>query len=68
MTDEPSILLTGGAGFVGRYLAPALAASFPNHRRVILCLEGGAGLPQGWQCERGGHNGRGRGARHRCAA
>ena len=52
MADQPSILLTGGAGFVGRYLAPALAASFPNHRRAMLCLEGGAGLPQGWQCEK----------------
>jgi GDP-4-dehydro-6-deoxy-D-mannose reductase len=30
------ILLTGGAGFVGSYLAPLLAAAYPNARRFML--------------------------------
>ena len=30
------ILLTGGAGFVGAYLAPALVAAFPDAERLLL--------------------------------
>ncbi len=37
------ILLTGGAGFVGSHLAPALAADFPNAQRVLLTLRGACG-------------------------
>jgi GDP-4-dehydro-6-deoxy-D-mannose reductase len=32
------ILLTGGAGFVGSYLAPLLAADYPQARRALLTL------------------------------
>ena len=32
------ILLTGGAGFVGSYLAPLLAADYPRARRALLTL------------------------------
>lgn len=36
MLHVSCVLLTGGTGFVGRRLAPSLAARFPGHRRVIL--------------------------------
>jgi GDP-4-dehydro-6-deoxy-D-mannose reductase len=34
------ILLTGGAGFVGSHLAPALAEDFPGAARALLTLRG----------------------------
>jgi len=34
------ILLTGGAGFVGSYLAPLLAADYPEAQRAVLTLSG----------------------------
>lgn len=36
MVPAPCILLTGGTGFVGRYLAPRLTELFPEHRRLML--------------------------------
>ena len=39
-----TILVTGAAGFVGRYLLPALAAFFPNDRIVGTGHQGDAGL------------------------
>jgi GDP-4-dehydro-6-deoxy-D-mannose reductase len=39
-----TILVTGAAGFVGRYLMPALAAAFPNDRIVGTGHQGDAGL------------------------
>jgi GDP-4-dehydro-6-deoxy-D-mannose reductase len=43
MARYDRILMTGGAGFVGSHLAPALAADYPNARRAILTLPGGDG-------------------------
>jgi GDP-4-dehydro-6-deoxy-D-mannose reductase len=37
------ILLTGGAGFVGSHLAPALAADYPRAEHVMLTLKGSGG-------------------------
>lgn len=48
MPDAPALLLVGGTGFVGGYLAPALAAAFPAHRRVLLSRGGGESVPLGW--------------------
>jgi GDP-4-dehydro-6-deoxy-D-mannose reductase len=36
MSEPPSLILTGGTGFVGGYLAPRLAADFPHYRRVMV--------------------------------
>jgi GDP-4-dehydro-6-deoxy-D-mannose reductase len=37
-----SILLTGGAGFVGRYLREALARAYPSARRIVMLRPGEA--------------------------
>jgi len=42
------ILLTGGNGFVGGYLAPALFAAFPAAEGLLLRRPGTAGCPAGW--------------------
>lgn len=49
MTDTPALLLLGGTGFVGGYLAPALAAAYPGHRRVLLTRAGDEAVPHGWE-------------------
>lgn len=46
-TAYKRILLTGGTGFVGRHLAPALAAAFPDAERLILARE--AAAIAGWR-------------------
>ena len=43
------ILLTGGSGFVGGYLAPALAAAFPQAERVLLRFPGETVERAGWR-------------------
>jgi GDP-4-dehydro-6-deoxy-D-mannose reductase len=43
------ILFTGATGFVGHYLAPAIAGAFPDVRRLILRRHGDAVLREGWQ-------------------
>ena len=43
------ILLTGGTGFVGRYLAPALAKAYPAARKLILRRPGESVLREGWE-------------------
>ncbi len=43
----PILLLTGGTGFVGRRLAPRLAAAFPAHVRVAL-VQGDQAAPEGF--------------------
>lgn len=48
MTDTPALLLVGGTGFVGGYLAPALEAAFPAHQRILLSREGDEVVPPGW--------------------
>jgi GDP-4-dehydro-6-deoxy-D-mannose reductase len=40
MASFERILLTGGAGFVGSYLAPLLAADYPRARRVACRFNG----------------------------
>lgn len=42
------VLLTGGNGFVGRYLAPALTAALPGAERLLLRRPGTTGCPEGW--------------------
>ncbi|MGC1584736.1 MAG: GDP-mannose 4,6-dehydratase [Rhodomicrobium sp.] len=51
MRREPCLLLTGGTGFVGRYLAPALVKSYPGHRRVMLCSKPGELHAEGFERE-----------------
>jgi GDP-4-dehydro-6-deoxy-D-mannose reductase len=51
MTSERRLLLTGGTGFVGRYLAPALRLHFATHRRVVLCRHGEQSALEGWEQE-----------------
>jgi GDP-4-dehydro-6-deoxy-D-mannose reductase len=49
MADAPGpILLTGGSGFVGRVLAPRLAAAYPGRDCVMASLHG-AEPPAGWR-------------------
>ncbi len=43
------ILLTGGAGFVGAYLAPALVAAFPDAERLLLRMPGETIARAGWR-------------------
>ena len=43
------ILLTGGTGFVGGYLAPAIAAAWPDADRVLLRRPGETALREGWR-------------------
>ena len=43
------ILLTGGTGFVGGYLAPAIAAAWPGAERVLLRRPGETVLREGWR-------------------
>ena len=42
------ILLTGGNGFVGGYLAPALSAALPGAEGLLLRSPGTTGCPEGW--------------------
>lgn len=42
------ILLTGGNGFVGGYLAPALFAAAPGAEGLLLRRPGTTGCPEGW--------------------
>ena len=42
------VLLTGGNGFVGGYLAPALAAALPGAEGLLLRRPGTTGCPTGW--------------------
>lgn len=43
------ILLTGGTGFVGGWLAPAIAAAWPGADRVLLRRPGEQVLRDGWR-------------------
>jgi len=43
------ILFTGATGFVGHYLAPALAEAFPDARRLILRRRGDVITRAGWE-------------------
>jgi GDP-4-dehydro-6-deoxy-D-mannose reductase len=47
--DFRRILLTGGSGFVGGRLGPAIAAAFPLARHVNLTRAGDAGGLPGWE-------------------
>lgn len=44
-----SILVTGGGGFVGRYLSDALAKAYPSARRTILYQVAPADPLSGWE-------------------
>jgi GDP-4-dehydro-6-deoxy-D-mannose reductase len=43
------ILLTGGTGFVGGYLAPAIVAAYPDAKRLLLRRPGDTVVREGWQ-------------------
>ncbi len=47
------ILLTGGTGFVGAHLAPALVAAFPHADRLLLRLPGETAAREGWRTAEG---------------
>lgn len=42
------ILMTGGSGFVGRHLAPAVAAAFPTASRYLLARRKDQASTDGW--------------------
>jgi GDP-4-dehydro-6-deoxy-D-mannose reductase len=46
--NAPCLVLTGGTGFVGGFLAPRLREVFAGYRTVILG-RGGEKIPQGWE-------------------
>lgn len=48
MPALPVLLLVGGTGFVGSYLAPELAMAFPGHRRVLMTRSAATIAPAGW--------------------
>ncbi|MFV0279295.1 MAG: GDP-mannose 4,6-dehydratase [Rhodoblastus sp.] len=43
------ILLTGGTGFVGGYLAPAIEAAWPGAERILLRRPGETVVREGWR-------------------
>lgn len=45
--------MTGGTGFVGRYLAPRLAAAAPHAERVALLRDRSDAPPEGWRAVSG---------------
>ncbi len=47
-SSNPTILMTGGAGFVGRVLCGKLTEAFPLSHRVLLCRNG-LGMSNGWE-------------------
>ena len=49
MSAYNSILLTGGGGFVGRYLSTALADAYPSARRAILYQGSPSDTTPGWE-------------------
>lgn len=49
MSAYKSILLTGGGGFVGRYLSAALAKNYPSARRAILYQAAPTDPVPGWE-------------------
>ena len=46
--DYRRILLTGGTGFVGGYLAPGLAAAYPKAEKLLLRRPGETVTREGW--------------------
>ncbi|MDE2364137.1 MAG: GDP-mannose 4,6-dehydratase [Hyphomicrobiales bacterium] len=49
MPNYRRILLTGGTGFVGGYLAPALAAAWPGAEKTLLRFPGESVQREGWR-------------------
>ena len=49
MPEQPTLLLTGGTGFIGRHLAMPLARVFPDHRRLMVVRGSAAACDQLWR-------------------
>ncbi len=49
MSEPERILLTGAAGFVGRYLRVALARRFPHAERFAVVLAADSGPMENWR-------------------